>query len=94
MIMRLNGKLNGAADSTQTLLSFSFCFILFCCEPCALGQTSLLSLDEYLRQARQSERQGDYVGAERLYMEAVERFPNQPELLKRLGIADCTFLLS
>jgi len=52
----------------------------------APAQTASQSLDEYLRQARDSEARQDFGGAERLYRAAAAAFPKQPEVLKRLGL--------
>jgi tetratricopeptide (TPR) repeat protein len=59
-----------------------------CCFTAAdgFGQTTSHTLDEYLRDARQSEKRGDYAAAEKIYQQAAASFPKQPEILKRLGI--------
>jgi tetratricopeptide (TPR) repeat protein len=49
------------------------------------GQTAP-TLDDYFRRAKEMEKREDYAGAERTYQEAVKTYPNQPEILKRLGI--------
>ncbi|HXJ91836.1 MAG TPA: tetratricopeptide repeat protein [Terriglobia bacterium] len=51
-----------------------------------LAQTTSPTLDDYFRQARDSEKKGDYSAAEKTYLAAAKEFPNQPEILKRLGI--------
>jgi tetratricopeptide (TPR) repeat protein len=43
------------------------------------------SLDEYFNQARELETRQDFAGAEKIYQAALAAFPNQPEILKRLG---------
>ncbi len=50
------------------------------------AQAGPLSLDDYLRQAADCEKRQDYAGAEKIYQDAARNFPNQPEILKRLGI--------
>jgi tetratricopeptide (TPR) repeat protein len=60
--------------------------LLLCCRSWVLGQTASPTLDDYFQQARDSEKRGDYAGAEKIYQEAAKSFPNQPEILKRLGI--------
>src|SRR5579884_960492 len=52
----------------------------------ASGQAKTPSLDDDFRHARELEKREDYAGAERVYQEAARNFPNQPEILKRLGI--------
>jgi tetratricopeptide (TPR) repeat protein len=59
---------------------------LLWCFGCAIGQTHSPSLDDYFRQARDLEQKGDYSSAEKTYLRAADAFPNQPEILKRLGI--------
>lgn len=61
-------------------------FMLLCCSAWALAQTASPTLDDYFRQARDSEKKGDYAAAEKTYQAAAKDFPNQPETLKRLGI--------
>src|SRR5690349_17960831 len=48
----------------------------------AQGQTQ----EEYFRQASDAEKREDYAGAEKIYLQAAHDYPNQPEILKRLGI--------
>jgi tetratricopeptide (TPR) repeat protein len=56
----------------------------------SLNGTRLLaqrnSLEGYFGQASEAEKREDYAGAERIYLEAAKDYPNQPEILKRLGI--------
>jgi len=52
----------------------------------ALGQAIPTSLNDYFSHARELEKSEDYAGAERVYREAAKDYPNQPEVLKRLGI--------
>lgn len=59
---------------------------LFLCCSAALSQANRPSLDDYFRHARELEKREDYAGAERVYQEAARNYPNQPEILKRLGI--------
>ena len=51
----------------------------------ALAQTSQ-SLESYLTRAQQSEGYRDYARAEAIYKKAMAAFPDQPEVLNRLGI--------
>ena len=50
--------------------------------PAARPQT----LEAYLSEAKQLEEKRDYDGAIRVYQQAQSAFPDQPEVLKRLGI--------
>ena len=63
------------------------CFLafLFSCSR-IIAQAVPQSLDDYFRQARELENREDYVGAEKIYQQAAANYPNQPEILKRLGI--------
>jgi len=63
-----------------------FFLALFYCRSWILGQAIPQSLDDYFSQARELEKREDYAGAERVYQEAAKSYPNQPEILKRLGI--------
>ncbi|HEV2383338.1 MAG TPA: tetratricopeptide repeat protein [Terriglobia bacterium] len=58
----------------------------FSCCGWAQGQRASQTVDDYFLQARQLEKRGDYAAAERTYQRAAQDFPNQPEVLKRLGI--------
>src|ERR1051326_6533852 len=62
--------------------------ILLCCGSRLSGQTAPAAptLDDYFSRARDAEKRGDYADAERIYQQAAKNFPNQPEILKRLGI--------
>ena len=62
------------------------CVVLILCSIWAAGQASSQNLDQYFLQARDLEKHGDYAGAEKTYQEAAKDFPNQPEVLRRLGI--------
>jgi tetratricopeptide (TPR) repeat protein len=44
------------------------------------------SLDGYFSEARELEARQDFAGAEKIYQAAMTAFPNQPEILKRLGV--------
>jgi tetratricopeptide (TPR) repeat protein len=44
------------------------------------------SLDDVLSEAKQLEAKQNYAGAIKAYQQGLRAFPNQPELLKRLGI--------
>src|SRR6266566_2265643 len=56
----------------------------------SMGSGRLLSQDqspeEYLRIAGEAEKREDFAGAEKIYLEAAGKYPNQPEIFKRLGI--------
>lgn len=56
------------------------------CGPWILAQANPQSLEDYFRQAKELEKKEDYSGAEKIYQEAARNYPNQPEILKRLGI--------
>ena len=55
-----------------------------------MGSGRLLAQDhspeEYLRIAGEAEKREDFAGAEKIYLEAASRYPNQPEIFRRLGI--------
>ncbi len=65
------------------------CFPLFLLlvlpPPLAVAQASQ-RLESYLTRAQQLEESHDYRGAEATYKEAMAAFPDQPEILKRLGV--------
>jgi tetratricopeptide (TPR) repeat protein len=44
------------------------------------------TVEDFLSQAKQLEEKQDYDGAIKIYLQASSAFPNQPEILKRLGI--------
>src|SRR5262245_27186332 len=50
------------------------------------AQERARSLEDYFSQARELEQKQDFARAEEVYRRAVEAFPNQPEVLKRLGL--------
>ena len=50
------------------------------------AQERAQSLEDYFSQARELEKKEDFAGAESVYRQAAEAFPNQPEVLKRLGL--------
>lgn len=52
----------------------------------ALCQVAAQTVESYLAEARKLEQNQDYGGAEKVYQQALATFPNQPEILKRLGI--------
>jgi tetratricopeptide (TPR) repeat protein len=52
----------------------------------ASSQAPPQSLEGFLAAAGELEKRQEYSGAERIYVEGLKVFPNQPELLKRLGI--------
>src|SRR5262245_32313500 len=51
-----------------------------------LAQQKPRTLEDYFSQARELEKKEDFLGAEKVYQQAVEAFPNQPEIQKRLAI--------
>src|SRR5690242_9215007 len=66
--------------------AFLFSLPFFLCCRSALGQATRTSLNDYFSHARELEKSEDYAGAESVYQEAAKHYPNQPEVLKRLGI--------
>ena len=52
----------------------------------AFSQAPPQSVEGFLAAASELEKRQEYSGAERTYVEGLKAFPNQPELLKRLGI--------
>jgi len=56
----------------------------------SMGSGRLLSQDqspeEYLRIAGEAEKRENFAGAEKIYLEAASKYPNQPEIFKRLGV--------
>lgn len=44
------------------------------------------TLQDLLAQADSLEKRQDYAGAEKVYKQALQDFPHQPEILKRLGV--------
>ncbi len=59
--------------------------------PVRLGATPV-DLKALLEQARIYEKAGDYPGAERVYRQGLRIAPDNPEVLKRLGILEQTEL--
>ncbi len=55
------------------------------CSPRMGAQSSPPSVDDYLNQAQAMEKSDNYAGAEKVYREALLRYPGQLEILKRLG---------
>src|SRR4030095_4371371 len=51
-----------------------------------LAQQKTRSLEDYFSHARELEKKEDFSTAEQVYRQAVEAFPNQPEIQKRLAI--------
>ena len=60
--------------------------IVISCRNWALAQNHTPSVDEYFSQARALEGSQNYAGAEQVYRDAAKKFPQNPEVLKRLGI--------
>src|SRR5437867_7172891 len=75
-------RLNIAWNQALGLLLLAFCFPAVDIS----AQQPSKSLDDYFKQARDLENKEDFQGAEKVYIAAVTAFPNQPEILKRLGI--------
>src|ERR1700745_2267710 len=78
-------------DHVRSRVRSALLAALFLCftRPAAIaqtGQTSPPALDAYFTQAAQLEKQQDFAGAEKLYRAAARDYPNQPEILKRLGV--------
>src|SRR5213594_3933903 len=61
------------------------CFLLLSAQS-GLAQEKTRTLENYFGQARELEQKEDFAGAERVYLQTAEAFPNQPEVLKRLAI--------
>jgi tetratricopeptide (TPR) repeat protein len=67
---------------------------------CLLGTTLPLSvsivaqstLNPLLEKAREAEKSGDFPGAERIYLQALQLEPENSEVLKRLGVVEQTEL--
>jgi tetratricopeptide (TPR) repeat protein len=74
----------------RTTLRLRNCVLLallfFLCRTWVPAEPVPQSLEDYFRQAAESEKRQDYSGAEKIYQEAAAKFPRQPEVLKRLGI--------
>src|SRR5437870_4714750 len=51
-----------------------------------MAQAVAQSLEDRFRQAKELEKREDYAGAEKIYQEAAANYPQQPEILKRLGL--------
>jgi len=67
--------------------AFALSLLLFCFSGSDMrAQQPSLSLNDYFKQARDLENKQDFQGAERVYIAASTALPNQPEILKRLGI--------
>jgi tetratricopeptide (TPR) repeat protein len=50
------------------------------------AQEKARSLEDYFGHAKEAETREDYAGAEKIYQEAAANYPQQPEVLKRLGL--------
>jgi len=75
-------KVNNVSNQAVGLILLVFSF------PAAyvIAQQPQRALNDYFKQARDLENKQDFQGAEKIYLEGVSTFPNQPEILKRLGI--------
>jgi tetratricopeptide (TPR) repeat protein len=60
--------------------------VVISCRNWALAQDHTPSVEEYFSQARALEGSQNYAGAEQVYRDAAKTFPQNPEVLKRLGI--------
>src|SRR6266567_6542640 len=65
---------------------FIYLLTLPLCLNCSLLLAQTQNPEEYFRRAGEAEKREDYAGAEKIYLEAARDYPNQPEILKRLGI--------
>ena len=65
---------------------FSALIVPFVLAELTASQAPDHSLHDFLAQASELERRQDYAGAEKVYQRALSAYPNQPEVLKRLGI--------
>jgi tetratricopeptide (TPR) repeat protein len=61
------------------------CFLLLSAQ-FGFAQEKATTLEDYFSRARELEKKEDFAGAEKVYLQAAETFPNQPEILKRLAI--------
>ena len=66
--------------------AFLLILVLLLCRSWTFAQAQPASLEEYFNQARALESSENCAGAERVYQEAAKNYPNNPEVLKRLGI--------
>src|ERR1017187_2767821 len=67
-------------------LAIILTLMLISCRSLTFAQAAPQSLDEYFSQARALEGSENYAGAERVYLDAAQNYPHNPEVLKRLGI--------
>jgi tetratricopeptide (TPR) repeat protein len=67
-------------------LALAGAILFIFCSSSARPQAPSRTLEDYFSQAKQMENAQDYAGAAKVYQEAAANFPQQPEILKRLGI--------
>ena len=71
---------------TRLWFAFLLLFPLVFSFNLTLAQSVSKSLDDYFRLGKEMEGRSDFAGAEKIYVEAAANFPQQPEVLKRLGL--------
>ena len=80
-------KRNQRREKSGWLVAFLVAFTLTTLTASQIpAQVAGPSLDALLSQAIESEKNEDYAGAEKIYRQALLASPDQPEVLKRLGI--------
>ena len=80
----LHSRLTKLLSRLELALVYLLISLLF---PCwILAQSVAKNLEDYFSEARDLETRQDYIGAEKIYQEATANYPQQPELLKRLGL--------
>ncbi len=67
------------------ILSSLLTFVVLFSRP-GFSQAPAATVEGFLAQAGEREKSGDYAGAEKVYRQALAEFPDQPEVLKHLGI--------
>src|SRR5881397_2835704 len=68
------------------LLRHALTLVLFCLPLLGISQPLTADVKALLDRARAYEKAEDYAGAERIYRQALTLAPDDPEILKRLGI--------
>jgi tetratricopeptide (TPR) repeat protein len=72
---------------TMCISGIPLCFFLLSLSTYYVSaQEKARSLEDYFSQARELEQKQDFARGEEVYRRAAEVFPNQPEVLKRLGL--------
>ena len=80
MVLALRFRRFSLAATSRTLAFITLTASL------ALAQAAPRSLDRFLSEAAGLEKSQDYTGAEEVYRQTLIAFPDNPEVLKRLGI--------